>query len=88
MPGGTTATGPLTGVDINVGPSRPNGYSGTGDPGFGRPGRVRGPRFVLLGHELCGHGVSGHGQVQGAVDIENDIRTEHGVPGTRDGYDH
>jgi hypothetical protein len=41
----------------------------------------------MLGHELCGHGLTGD-QGQIAIDIENDIRNEHGIPGERDGRDH
>jgi hypothetical protein len=77
-------------IDIQIGEEQDEGYTGTGDPDFGRPGKVRGPKFILLGHELCGHAVPGDYDYDRnkPIDVENDIRDEHGVPGHRDGKDH
>lgn len=76
-------------IDVFVGNPRVDGYSGEGDPDFGKPGFVAGPPFIILGHELCGHGiVRDWSDGDGAVVVENEIRKEHGVPGRRDGKNH
>lgn len=82
----TDRNGPFV-IDVKIGkPSPP--YTGTGDPELGIEGRVRAPQFITLGHELCGHAVPGDDSEMGAIDVENELRDEHGIPGERDGFDH
>ena len=41
--------------------------------------------YIVFGHEVYGHGLCGRGQC--AVDVENELRQERGLP-TRSGQDH
>ena len=84
-PGGRTDRNGPGVIDIEIGSESPP-YTGTGDPDF--EGRVRAPRFISFGHEFCGHAVPGDSSEDGPIDVENDLRIEHGVPGDRDGEDH
>ena len=95
-PGGVTIRqrGTWPGTDIPmpeliyIGPIDVGGYVGVGDSyPPGGPGTVRGPRWLILGHELCGHFVpqqshSGFGLTDPVVIIENKIRAEHSTPGS------
>jgi hypothetical protein len=92
-PGGKTSNPKVDGgIDVTIGIPQPKGYLGSGDsfPPAGN-GTVRGPAFILLGHELCGHAVPGYAG-QEAVCVENKIRKEHSCPGNvygpRNGNDH
>jgi RHS repeat-associated protein len=67
---------------IKIGHERLKVYSGPG-------GRVPAPPYIVLGHELCGHAIPDDydKKSEGPVEIENEIRREHGES-PRDGIDH
>jgi RHS repeat-associated protein len=80
--------------EVDVGPERPEGYQGKGDPNppKGNKDTVRANQMIILGHELCGHAVAGmphpakgaYTEEDPVVKIENAIRKEHNM-GTRTG---
>jgi len=91
-PGGRSEPAGILDVDVKIGTPHVDEfpYSGKGDPDSPDPLRVRNVPFIMLGHELCGHSITRDRRQgrEGAVNVENDLRKEHGVPGERDGVDH
>lgn len=74
-----TVSIPATVIEIFVPPT-------DGPQVFGQDGKpIDLPRFIVTGHELLRHGSCGTGQC--AVDIENTIRQDLGLP-LRSGQDH